>query len=226
MKRGLFSSVERRRARVAVVSVLSFGLLVPLTLHAQQRGSTERRGPQEQSQQQGIDAYLSNDALQVLYRRNMDIGDLGRNDVRAGFFINEDRDLVGIADMLVNVGRAERAHPAWGLQVGPRVYGALLSKENQDVFAIGLGGTLSYRLGRDRETWVSATAYYAPDITSFGNADDVTDLALQIETPLTTKTRIYAGYRWFRFGLAAQPGIDSSDRDVDEGVHVGIMYGF
>jgi hypothetical protein len=226
MKKGSFSSIGRHRVRAAVVSVLSLALIVPLSVNAQERGSTERRGPQVQSQAQGIDAYLSNDAIQVLYRRNMDVGDLGRNDVRAGFFINEDRDLVGIADMLVNVGRAERAHPAWALQVGPRVYGALLSIENEDIFAIGLGGTLSYRLGRDRSTWVSATAYYAPDITSFGNADNVTDLALQIETPLTTKTRIYAGYRWFRFDLAAKPGIDSSDRDVDEGVHVGISYGF
>ncbi|HEU4617944.1 MAG TPA: YfaZ family outer membrane protein [Gammaproteobacteria bacterium] len=176
--------------------------------------------------QQGIDAYLGEDAIQVLYRRNMDIGELGRNDVRAGFFINEDRDLIGIADMLINVGRAEREHPAWDLQVGPRVYGALLSVENQDIFSIALGGTLSYHLGRQRSTWVSATAYYAPDITSFGNADSVTDISLEIETPLTEATRIFAGYRWFRFDLAPQGNIDSSDRKVDEGVHVGISYRF
>jgi hypothetical protein len=210
---------------MATVPVVSLGLLAPLALHAQPPQPERRPGPAP-AQEQGIDVYLSNDALQVMYMRKMDIGDLGRNDVRGGFFINENRDLVGIADMLVNVGRAEEVHPAWGLQVGPRVYAALLSRENQDVFAIGLGGTLSYRLGADRSTWVSATAYYAPDITSFGNADDVTDMSLQIETPLTTKTRIYAGYRWFRFGLAPGEGISSNDREVDEGLHVGITYGF
>ena len=123
----------------AWASILTIGLLAPLVLHAQERAQGERRtGPAQM--RQGIDAYLGEDALQVLYRRNMDIGELGRNDVRAGFFINEDRDLIGIADMLINVGRAERTHPAWALQVGPRMYGALLSIENEDIFAMALGG--------------------------------------------------------------------------------------
>jgi hypothetical protein len=225
MSKGTFLSLRHRGLRAAWMSAVSIGLLAPFALQAQQGNGSERGGPPP-ARAQGIDAYLSQDALQVLYRRNMDIGDLGRNDVRAGFFINEDNDLVGIADMLVNVGRAERRNSAWSLQVGPRVYGALLSAENQDVFSIALGGTLSYRLGRDRSTSVSATAYYAPDITSFGNADSVADVSLEIQTPLTTKTKIYAGYRWFRFDLAPTDGISSDDREVDEGVHVGITYGF
>jgi hypothetical protein len=168
--------------------------------------------------EQGIEAYISQDALQALYVRDIDVGEFGENEFRAGFFLNEDRDLIGIADMLVDVGQPER-RPYWALQVGPRVYGALLSVEDQDVFAIGIGGKLSYFIGRDRRSSASVAAYYAPDIVTFGNADDVTDITVQFETQLTESTRVFVGYRTFEFDLDV-------DREVDDGVHVGIRYDF
>jgi hypothetical protein len=205
-------------------TVLTLGLLAPLVLHAQQQSQREQRNKQIQ---QGIDGYIGEDAMQVQYRRNVDLGEFGKNDAGAGFFINESRDLIGIADLLVNVGRAERSHPAWSLLLGPRAYGALLSIENQDIFSIALGGNLAYHLGRDRETSVSVTAFYAPDITTFGNANSVSDVSLQIETPLTPAARVYFGYRWFRFDLVSTtPGISGGDRDIDEGFHVGVDYRF
>lgn len=171
-----------------------------------------------ESQEQGFEAYISEDALQALYVRNMDVGELGMNEVRGGFFLNEDRDLIGLADMLVDVGEPDR-RPYWSLQVGPRVYGALLSIEDQDVFAIAVGGKLSYFIGRNRSTSVSATLFYAPDIISFGNADNVKDVSIRLETQLTEATRVFVGYRNLEFDLAV-------DREVDDGMHLGIQHSF
>jgi hypothetical protein len=168
---------------------------------------------------QGIEAYIATDAMQVMYTRNMDFGEIGRNDLRAGVLFNEDRDLVLIGDMLVDVGRPER-RPKWALNVGPRVYGAQLNIENQDVFAVALGGELSYFLGRNRVTAVSLSAFYAPDIITFGNADEVTDIAIRFETNLTASTRIFVGYRSLEFNL---PNLV---REVDDGAHVGVRYRF
>lgn len=167
---------------------------------------------------QGFEAYISEDALQALYVRNMDVGELGTNDVRVGFFINEDRDLIGLADMLVDVGEPDR-RPYWQLEVGPRVYGALLAVEDQDIFAVAVGGKLSYFLGRSRNTSVSASLFYAPDIITFGSADNVKDVSIRLETQLTDATRIFVGYRNLEFDLAL-------DREVDDGMHVGIHHSF
>lgn len=167
---------------------------------------------------QTIEAYLSEDALQVFYGREMEVGDFGRNEVRAGVFFNEDRDLIGMADMLFNIGTPER-RPYWSLEAGPRAYGALLTVESQDVFAIGLGGRLSYYIGRSRNSWVSLTAFYAPDIVTFGNADNIKDVAISAETRLSDTTSVFVGYRNFELDLEV-------DREVDDNVHIGIRHRF
>lgn len=167
---------------------------------------------------QAVEAYLSEDAMQVLYGRDMDVGELGRNEVRVGVFLNEERDLIGIADMLFDVGEPQR-RPYWSLQVGPRAYGALMAIEDQDVFSIGLGGRLSYYLGRSRTSSISLTAFYAPDIVTFGNADNIKDVAVSIETRLSESTNLFLGYRVFEFDLAV-------DREVDDNLHLGIRHRF
>ena len=179
-------------------------------------GSTqqERQSPS----QQAVEVYLSQDALQLMYSRPMDMGEFGRNEARAGVFINEQRDLIAVADVLVDVGERRR-RPNWALQVGPRAYGALMADENQDVFSIAFGGRLSYFLGRNRQTAVSLEAFYAPDIVTFGNADEVKDVSVRFETALTERTRIFVGYRVFEFDLEI-------DREVDDNMHLGIRHRF
>lgn len=172
----------------------------------------------ESSRLQVVEAYLSEDAMQVLYGRRMDIGELGRNDARVGVFINEERDLIGIADMLFRVGE-QRRRPYWSLEVGPRAYGALLAVENQDIFSIGLGGRLSYRLGRTRGSAVSLIAFYAPDIVTFGNADNIKDVSVRLETRLSDTTDLFIGYRMFELDLEV-------DREVDDNMHLGVRHRF
>lgn len=207
---------HRRRtwpAHSIQIAAAALAMLLPLSAFAQQRA-----GAEQTTGVQLVEAYLSENAMQVMYGRNVDVGEFGRNDIRAGFFINEDRDLIGIADMLVDVGEPDR-RPWWSLQVGPRAYGALMAVEDQDVFSIGFGGRLSYFLGRNRMTSLSLTAFYAPDIVTFGTADNIKDVAVRFDTRLTEATNVFVGYRIFEFDLPV-------DREVDDNVHVGIQYRF
>jgi len=168
---------------------------------------------------QAVEAYLSENAMQVMYGRDdMDIGELGRNEMRVGIFLNEERDLIGIADMLFDIGEPRR-RPYWSLQVGPRAYGALMTVENQDVFSIALGGRLSYYLGRSRSSSIALSAFYAPDIVTFGNADNIKDLSVTLETRLSESTNLFIGYRVFEFDLEV-------DREVDDNMHLGVRHRF
>ncbi len=220
------SSVRPRSGPGFRLAAVGFTALAAGGLHAQQpQRPTEIQAQQQAQPQQGIDAYVSQDAMQLLYRRKLDLGEIGNNWVRGGFFINEQRDLLALADVLAHVeGRPARRR--WALEVGPRAYAALLSVENADIFAVAIGGKFSFLFGPKRMSSASATAFYAPDITTFGNANSVTDLTLQFETPLTDNMDVFAGYRWFRFDLPAQNGVDSSDRDLDKGVSLGITFRF
>lgn len=203
-----------------VLGIVSLAAAAALLLPADAKAQQDRRQtePGGSADVQLVEVYLSENAMQVLYGRSLDIGELGRNDARVGIFINEDRDLIGIADMLIEVGE-QRRRPNWSLEIGPRAYGALMSVENQDVFSIGLGGKLSYRLGRNRAAGISLTAFYAPDIVTFGNADNIKDGAIRLEARVSDTTDLFIGYRIFEFDLDV-------DREVDDNMHLGILHRF
>jgi len=168
----------------------------------------------------GIEAYVSEDAIQALYARQENFGEFGDVDLRGGAFFNEARDLVMIADVLTGVADPGR-FPRWTFRVGSRLYGALLSQENQDVFSIGFGGEARYAFGTEETVAIQISGFYAPDILTFGEADNVTDVGVRLEMRLTEQLIGFVGYRRFEFDLPLV-----RDREIDEGLHLGIRRSF
>jgi len=166
-----------------------------------------------------IELYLSNTAIEAQYVRTLDLGDLGPTEARAGFFYNEDRDLIGIGDLLMNVGDDVGVR-ALDVRVGTRVYGMFLAPEDQDVFGISIGGEAQYFLDSARTTSVMLSLFYAPDIATFGQADKVEDVTLRFMTKLGNGFDIFLGYR----GLKVE--IEPADRNVDDSVHLGFRRNF
>jgi hypothetical protein len=167
----------------------------------------------------GIEAYLSENAMQALYTRRMDVGEFGVADLHAGMFFNEDRDLVGIADLLTDVADATR-FPRWSFQVGPRTYAVLLSAENHDVFGIGVGGRARYTFGSRRSVSIQLIGFYAPDILTFGEADSVSEVTARMELALNSALTGFVGYRILNVGLLG------ADKRLDDGLHLGIRRAF
>ena len=166
-----------------------------------------------------VELYISDDALQAQYVRSLDLGDVGPTEVRAGFFYNEDRDLIAVGDLLAFVGD-EVGVRSLEVKVGTRVYGAFLAPEDQDIFAIGLGGEAQYFLNRGRTTSVTLALFYSPDIVTFGAADNVKDVSLRLMTRLRSGMDVFVGYRAFEFDL------NMGDREVDDNLHVGLRRSF
>lgn len=165
-----------------------------------------------------VEFYVSDDALQALYVRSLDLGEIGPTEVRGGFFYNEDRDLIGMADLLMDVGDEVDVR-AFQLRVGTRVYGAFLAPENEDVFGIGLGGEAEYFFNRARSVSVKLGLFYSPDIMTFGHADNIQDVSLRLMTRLRDGTDIFVGLRSFEIDLPI-------DREVDDNLHVGFRRSF
>lgn len=193
----------------SLVALITTGFLVT-TAHAQ---------PTNDATNHGIEAYLSENAMQALYTRRMDVGDLGVGDLHAGVFFNEDRDLVGIGDLLTDVADSNR-FPRWGFQVGPRTYAILLSAENQDVFGIGVGGRVRYTPGSGESVSIQLIGFYAPDILTFGEADNVSEITTRVELALNSSCTGFIGYRIFNVGLLG------ADKRLDDGLHIGLRRSF
>jgi hypothetical protein len=205
---------SRLRKRSVPWWALSLAIAAPVV--AQDRTPQQRLD--DATIDHAIELYVSNDAFQAQYVRTLDLGEIGETEARLGFFYNEDRDLIGMGDLLALVGDEVNVR-SLELRVGTRVYGAFLAAEDEDVFGVGLGGEATYYFGNTRRTSVSLGAFYAPDIMTFGQADNVKDVSLRLMTRLGNETDVFVGVRSFEIDLPI-------DREVDDNLHVGFRRSF
>jgi hypothetical protein len=199
------------RGAIAALMVLAAGPAL-----AQQ--NNDDVGDRVRTTDHAVEFYISNDALQALYVRDVDFRELGPTEVRGGFFYNEDRDLIGIADLLLLVGDEVDVRRL-DVRVGTRLYGAFLAPEDEDVFGVGLGGEAEYFFNRARTVSVKLGLFYSPDIATFGDADNVKDVSLRLMTRLRDGTDVFVGFRNLEIDLPV-------DREVDDHVHVGFRRSF
>ena len=108
------------------------------------------------------------------------------------------------------------------INFGPRAYAALLEEENEDVMAVSLGAEVRFEMDRDSGFAVVGEAYYAPDILTFGAANNLMDLSARLEIRLQQRLTVFGGMRWFEFDLAE--GEDT--RTLQEELFVGVGWRF
>lgn len=162
---------------------------------------------------------LSNDTLQLRYETEG--SPLGVDDGRlsGAFFLSEERDIVLSAGLAMpanlNINRLS-------LLLGPQIYAALLEDENNDVMSVSVGAQARYLLIQRLGLAVSGHAYYAPDILTFGSADNLTDLGARVELALADQVMVFGGMRWFEFDLTSGQG----ERTLQEEIFVGLGYRF
>ena len=186
-------------------SLLTVAMLIAIPATAQQI---------EETVGASAELALSNDTLDVRYLAKMNAGDDSR--FTGGVFLGEERDLVLNAGKMFGVDSDRR----FDLAFGPQLYAALLRDENEDVMALSLGGEMRFYFDPNRRYAVSGRAFYAPDILSFGSADNLTDLSARAELQVSERVMAFVGMRWFEFDLTDGEG----ERTLQEELFVGVRY--
>ena len=162
---------------------------------------------------------LSNDTLQLKYLSSGDLVGVDNSRFSGAFFLSEDRDIVLSAGLVfpvdLDLGRLK-------IMLGPQVYAALLDEENNDVLSVSVGAEARFLLNRRLGLSVAGHAYYAPDILTFGTADNLTDLMARVEIGLADQVVAFGGMRWFEFDLTSGMG----EQTLQEEVFVGLGYRF
>jgi hypothetical protein len=218
---------SKQLGTVTAAAVALVGLLHANGAAAQRRGPPPTRGDvaeRVQTVDHSIEVYISNKALQAQYIRNLNIEGFGPIEARGGVLYTEERDVILSMDALAHVGEARVGQAGnkrrLEFSVGLRPYGAFLGVENQDVFGVGIGGEANYYLGRERATAIRLSAFYSPDIVTFGEADNISDVAVRLITRVREGTDIFVGYRL----LKVDSGI--GHRNVDDHLHIGFRRSF
>lgn len=180
-----------------------------LTAAAQERAADRPHG----------EISFSDDTMQLRYIDSGRVVDVGRGSrVSATLFLSEARDIVFSGDMLFP---AELDYDRLQVLFGPRAYAALLEDENTDVLAATLGAEIRLELDRTTGLALSGQAFYAPDILTFGSADNLTDLSVRAEMRLQPRLSVHAGMRWFEFKLT-----EGGERTLQEELFAGVGWRF
>lgn len=193
----------------------------------EQRGPAERAGERLDERVQTIDhsieGYISEDALQLQYIRELRIEGFGPVEARGGVFYNEQRDLIGVADMLIDIGDQARQRRI-EVNVGTRLYGAFLNTENEDTFAVGFGGEAEWFMTRDQRISLKLAAFYGPDILTFGIADNIEDVSIRLQMHAREGTDIFVGYRTLEIETINEAIAET--REIDDHLHIGFRRSF
>ncbi len=196
------------RMRITV-SVLGM-LLLASTSYAQRSDSATRPTGE---------VALSNDTLQLRYISSGEAVGVGGSRFQGSFLLSEERDIVFSGGLLfptdLDLGRLS-------LSFGPQLYAALLQDENNDVMAISVGADVRYVLNRRSGLAIAGQAFYAPDILTFGSADNLTDFSARVELNVAPRLVGFGGMRWFEFDLTNGAG----KRKLQEELFVGVGYRF
>jgi hypothetical protein len=182
----------------------------------------------------GLDISIGNESAQItyLYESYGQIG-IGGNDIGVGFFYNENDDVVVNGGLLVT-GNSLGENRAFQAGVGVKGYAGYLNdpekrtdvhpqvdKDSDSVSAIGIGGKLAYILPSRTPLSISLEAYYAPDITAFGDNDGLLEALLRFEVEIAPTTRFFVGYRKLEVDFK-----NGDEYPLDDAGHVGIRFSF
>lgn len=178
--------------------------------------ATEASAQASRTELPAAELAVAEESLQLRYMippPGADAGELG-----FGFFLNENRDLVASSNYYVEASRV--GFRDLTVLVGPVAYAALLSTENNDIFSIALGAEARLQLLRNPELTAVGRAAYAPDILTFGSADNLWDVVGRLELPLTDRITGFGGYRLFEIDLL------TGKAELEESIHLGLRYRF
>lgn len=162
-----------------------------------------------------IDINLRDEAIRATYTMQSGNNRSGLS-TELGLFYSEDKEKLDdtLFHLGLNVsGENWSQSGTFDISLGGRIY--YTSPEDLDLAAIGLGGAIrfspAHRLG------LGGHVYYAPDITSFMDAETFLEAGIRLDYQILPQAFIYVGYRQIEVDIVDGP----KDVELDDDAHVG-----
>jgi hypothetical protein len=163
-----------------------------------------------------LELALSDETAQLRYIDPEEILGRDNSEISYTIFLSEGRDVVGSAAAMMDTNLSVGS---FNIRVGPQAFVGLLSEENNDVFALAFGVDARLNLARNRGIAIVGSAYWSPDVLTFGSADNLTDFMARAEAQLTDRLLGFAGYRWFELDQ-----LQTEDRELQNEIFAGVRW--
>jgi hypothetical protein len=100
-----------------------------------------------------------------------------------------------------------------------------LNTENEDTLGVGFGGQAEWFFNQKRRSSLRLSAFYAPDILTFGIANNIRDYALDLKARVGAhNTYAFVGFRHLEVDTVKEAV--SGNRNLDNEVHIGFRRTF
>lgn len=184
-----------------------------------------------------LDLSLSNDTANLVYilsedplNRERRVRQNGGSELGIGVFFNELSDNLLHATLLA---RGYRTAPSSQYQVsaGMKLLGGEISfvdegagnerGETVGALALGFQAGLLLKSAVHNPVDISFEGFYAPSITSFGDAERYGEVSVRLQIEVMTRARAYIGYRRIRFDTSNFENIT-----LDRNAHFGLSISF
>ena len=167
-----------------------------------------------------FEAALSKETAQFTFRSDSSLIGWGGADLALGLFYNDDSDIVAQGSLIQMRQPSEETPLTFG--VGVKAYLGHLDDINEEIVAFAVGGAVSYTIPGTMPMAVYARGFYAPEITSFADAEEVVDYTIGFQLEILPETVGFVGIRHLKF--------DTDDRGSytadDDNVHIGVRLTF
>lgn len=173
------------------------------------------------AQAAGLELDLSEESGEFTYLVNSRGVVEGGIDLGLSFFYNSREDILLSANVL-SLGQQAQYNQPLQLGVGAKLYGGKLD-DDREVGAIGIGGRLGYIIpSQISPVAVVAEIYFAPSVTSFGDAERLMDLNTRIEAEITPTAVGFFGYRLSTVRMSGS----EDDIELDDNLNLGVRFLF
>ena len=185
----------------------------------------------------GVDLALSNETanLNVTLNRDpfyaaQDSTQDGGAEIAVGGFISEVGDRLVHATLLAR-GIRQTVKSQYQISAGMKLVGGQIevgddrekSSDSETVGALALGFQVGFLLlpSEQNPVELSVEGFYAPNITSFSDAERFGEVSAKLQVEIMPRARAYIGYRRMRFDTD-----DFKNIPLDRSVHVGLNIAF
>jgi YfaZ precursor len=164
-----------------------------------------------------FDMNLSNDTAELRYITPVGFeNSFGSAELDVGFLSSTSDDIMGIFGFQA-VDEAGSATP--GVKVGVGIKGFVGTINDNDVYAVALGGNVHIPVYNRFS--IFGDAHFAPDVVTFGDADRLLYLNVRLEYQILPQATVYIGYRKLQVNLK-----EGGNESVDNGANIGLQFLF
>jgi len=166
-----------------------------------------------------LEIALSGDTANIKLLTESETMGFSGSDLSAEVFFNDEDDFAVAAGLLVDGTPAGDQPFTYGL--GGKLYYVNLDNPSDNASALALGFGVKYHIPARMPIAIGGDAYFAPDITTFGDGESLMDLRVIAEIGVLPNAAAFVGYRQFEVDLE-----NGGDYELDDNAHIGISFQF